>query len=141
MLERSIYHKILRISSLLCALVLVFQSGLVSDTSALLSSNTGSYLANVVGVTVGVAPTELNQVTAYLTEKEQNLNAREAALREREIAVDVDSQSGNDATTFILSAMLFILLCLVILNYALDYARARAARHEENRPRSGYAAN
>jgi hypothetical protein len=123
----STYHSILRIASAVVAITLVFQSGLLSDTTALLAENTQSYLANAVGISVGVAPTELNQVTAALTARERELEARELALAEREIAVNIDGGgvSTRDTSTFILATILFILLVLIILNYALDYARSR----------------
>lgn len=123
----STYHSILRIASAVVAVMLVFQSGLLSDTTALLAENTQSYLANAVGISVGVAPTELNQVTAALTARERELQARELAIAEREIAVNIDGGgvSTRDTSTFILATILFILLVLIILNYALDYARSR----------------
>lgn len=108
------------------AIMLVFESGLLSGTTAQLADNTELYLANAVGVSVGVAPTELNQVTAALTARERELDARELALAEREIAVTIDggAMAGTrDTGTFILATILFILLVLIILNYALDYAR------------------
>lgn len=122
----STYHSILRIASAVVAIMLVFESGLLSGTTAQLADNTELYLANAVGVSVGVAPTELNQVTAALTARERELDARELALAEREIAVTIDggAMAGTrDTGTFILATILFILLVLIILNYALDYAR------------------
>ncbi len=123
----STYHSILRIATGVVACVLVFQSGLVSDTTAKLADNTELYLANAVGVSVGVAPNEFNQITAALTARERELEARELAVAEREIAVTIDggSVAGRDTSTFILATILFILLVLIILNYALDYARSR----------------
>lgn len=124
----STYHSILRIASAVVAIMLVFESGLLSETTARLADNTELYLANAVGVSVGVAPTELNQVTAALTVRERDLDARELALAEREIAVTIDggaSAGTRDTGTFILATILFILLVLIILNYALDYARTR----------------
>ncbi len=123
----STYHSILRIATAVVAIMLVFQSGLMSDTTALLAENTQSYLANAVGVSVGVTPTELNQMTAALTARERELEARELAIAEREIAVNIDGGgvSTRDTSTFILATILFILLVLIILNYALDYARSR----------------
>jgi hypothetical protein len=125
----STYHSLLRIASLVVALLLVFESGLMSDTTARLADNTELYLANAVGVSVGVAPTELNQITAALTARERDLTERELAVAEREIAVNLNtSDSSRDAGTFILATILFILLVLIILNYALDYVRARERR-------------
>mgnify|MGYP006286919631 CR=1 FL=1 len=126
-LEHSRYHQLLRTLALTLALVLLFQSGLLSHTTARLSDNAQRYLANAVGVSVGVEPTELNQVTAALTKREQQLAAREEAVQQREIAVDLSSGGGiaADRTTYLLSAILFILLVLIVLNYVLDFVRAR----------------
>jgi hypothetical protein len=114
--------------AMLAALILVFDSGLLSPVTSQLSDETSVYLASVVGVGASVAPTELNTITAALTEREQELAEREAVLTERELAVGLNSgdrQASQDLSTYILSLLLFIILVLIILNYALDYARAR----------------
>ena len=119
------YHRLLRVSAVVVTLVLVFQSGLISDTTARVYRGTEVYLANSIGISASVEPTELNMYTAALTEKEKELAAREAALREREIAVDLNTNTGEQNTTYILASILFILLVLILLNYTLDYLRAR----------------
>jgi hypothetical protein len=124
--EQTIYHRILRVSALVCALVLVFESGLISENTATVARGTQAYLATAIGMSAGVEPTELNQYTAALTERERDLNAREAALSEREISVQVGGVNTNNmATTYILASVLFILLVLILLNYTLDYLRMR----------------
>jgi hypothetical protein len=128
MIEHSNYHKILRIASVVCALVLVFQSGLISKSTNDLARGTETYLANAVGVGASVEPTALNQMTAQLTEKEQELAVRESALREREIEVGLRTDDGvpaTDPTTYLLASILFILLVLIVLNYVLDYLRSK----------------
>ncbi|MFM2339468.1 MAG: hypothetical protein RLZZ360_104 [Candidatus Parcubacteria bacterium] len=127
----STYHSLLRIASAVVALMLVFEGGLLSPLTARLADNTELYLANAVGVSVGVAPTELNQMTAALTARDRELDARELAVAEREIEVGLNNNSplpGMDSGTFILTTILFILLVLIVLNYALDYVRARERR-------------
>jgi hypothetical protein len=119
---------------LVCAITLVFESGILSESTAVLSQNTHSYLANAVGMSAGVAPTELNQSTAQLTQKERELAAREASLEEREIAVNLSTapnSSSNDRATYILSGILFILLVLILLNYALDYLRRKETQQPQ----------
>lgn len=126
MLEFTTYHKLLRVSSLTFAVVLSFQSGLFSGVTAELAQNTQQYLASAVGIYAGVAPTDLNQITAGLTERELALATREDAIAAREI--DIGLQPGGisqSTTTFMLATVLFILLVLILLNYALDYIRAR----------------
>jgi hypothetical protein len=125
---------LLRVSLLVCAIALVFESGILSESTAVLSQNTHSYLANAVGMSAGVAPTELNQYTAQLTQKERELAAREASLSEREIAVNLSTAPGsssNQRATYIMSSILFILLVLILLNYALDYLRQKEARQTQ----------
>ncbi|MCD5381543.1 MAG: hypothetical protein LR008_03140 [Candidatus Pacebacteria bacterium] len=127
------YHRILRIASLVCALALVFESGLVYKSTAVISANAHLYLANAVGMSASVQPTELNRLTADLAAREHDLAAREAALTERNISIGLsDGSSSNDKATFVLAAILFILLVLILLNYALDYLRLK----EERPPRT-----
>jgi hypothetical protein len=125
------YHRVLRISAVVFALVLIFESGLINESTAKISRGTESYLANAIGMSAAVAPTELNQYTADLTKKERELAAREAALQEREISVNLSTApKKSDTSTYILASILFILLVLIILNYALDYLRAREEREQ-----------
>lgn len=122
-LEKTLYHSLLRISVCVMAVVLVFHSGLLSKTTANLSISTQQYLASAVGVQVGVGPTEVNILTARITELERDLE-----VSERQIAVNLSTESNppaEDKSTFVLSTILFILLLLIILNYALDYIRVQ----------------
>ena len=123
------YHRFLRVSAVVLAAVLVFESGLFSRATIPLAQKANDYLANVVGISASVQPTELNKYTAALTQKEQELNAREAALREREISIGLSvkdtANTQNDTTIYILTSILFILLILILLNYILDYLRYR----------------
>lgn len=125
-LADSLYHKTLRIGALTLALLLLFVSGIINDTTAELADLTTNQLANAIGISVGVAPTELNMMTAELSAWERALAEREAVIVEREIAVGLNTGNGQtnpDWSTFILATILFILLLLIILNYALDYMR------------------
>lgn len=126
-LEDTNYHKALRILAVVFAVVLVFESGLIDDSTAQISRGTHAYLANAIGMNASVQPTELNKYTAALTQKERELEAREAALREREIAIDLNDggSPANNTVVYLLSSILFILLVLILLNYILDYLRAK----------------
>jgi hypothetical protein len=124
------YHRILRVAAVVCAVVLVFESGLIHSSTKNIAIQTHLYLANVIGMSASVQPTELNQITAELTRKEKELLDREATLKEREIAVDLSSTgTDSDTTTYILASILFILLVLIILNYTLDYLRLRESQN------------
>lgn len=129
-LQNSNYHRMLRIASLVCAVVLLFESGLVHEATKGLATETHLYLANVIGMSASVQPTELNQMTAELTRMEQELQERERVIKEREISVGLRAApASSDTTTYILASVLFILLVLIILNYTLDYLRLREPRN------------
>jgi hypothetical protein len=119
------YHKVLRVAAVVCALTLLFESGLVHESTKVMSENTHQYLANAVGVGASIDPTELNSLTAELTAQKLALQQQESALREREIDVGLTASGEKDSVIYILSGVLFVLLVLIILNYTLDYIRYR----------------
>jgi hypothetical protein len=126
------YISILRVSLLTTAIALIFDGGFVLPVTKQLSDNTVMYMADVgVGVFARVEPNELNTLTAQISERERELNAREAALSEREIqARSYTTNDPVDYSTYILSLILFVLTVLVVLNYAMDFARARHSYYE-----------
>jgi hypothetical protein len=119
-MENSLYHKFLRICALTLSLVLLFVSGIFSPITKQLSDDAGVYVATAIGINAAVMPTEVNTLSAQLLEREKELS-------EREIAVDLKEAQAksSDLSTFILSVLLFILLVLIVLNYALDYIRGK----------------
>jgi large-conductance mechanosensitive channel len=121
------YHASLRTVLLVGACVLVFDSGLVSPLTREFSDNALTYVASsVVGVMVGVPENEINALTAQIAERQRELDLRERNLQEREISTrDFGADSTNDYSTFILSAILFVLTSLIVLNYVLDWNRSR----------------
>lgn len=124
--KHSKYHKVLRVSAVVCTMMLLFESGLVHDSTRQLSIGTHEYLANAVGATASIDPTELNTLTAELTAQKLALQQRETSLREREIEIGLlPGESANQKTTYILAGVLFLLLILIVLNYTLDYLRLR----------------
>jgi hypothetical protein len=108
----------------------LFESGVINESTKAIATDTHQYLANAVGASASVNPTELNQITAALTAQKSELDSREAALREREIQVNLSngSNAGNETATYVLSSILFVLLVLILLNYTLDYLRMKEAR-------------
>jgi hypothetical protein len=127
-MKDSMYHRVLRVAAVVYALVLLFESGMISQSTAALSMDTHQYLANAVGMSVSVEPTELNMMTAELTNQKRLLDQRETTLREREIEVGLQAGGSNERATYVLASILFILLVLIILNYVLDFMRTREAR-------------
>lgn len=123
-MTETLYHKMLRISLPVVAVVLLFDSGLVFPITQQLSRNTQTYLANSIGIYAQVEPNELNTITAELTRRQQELDDREARLREIE-ARDFGTTDTSNFSTYILSAILFMLTVLIVVNYALDWHRTR----------------
>lgn len=126
-----LYRSLLRVSLVVTAIVLVFQAGLVDERTAVLFSQTTYQLSAMVGMSASVAPTPENTFTAELTRQQNLLAQREQEIAEREIALGLDPGQlpTNQTTTYILAAILFVQLLLIILNYGLDYLRARDQKY------------
>lgn len=130
--RHSKYHKVLRVSVVVCTLMLLFESGLIHQSTRELSVDTHDYLANAVGATASIEPTELNTLTAELTAQKLALMQRESAVREREIEIGLTpGESANQKTTYFLAGVLFLLLILIVLNYTLDYLRLKEFKRLE----------
>ena len=128
-MDRSLlYRSVLRVSAVVTACVLVFQSGLVNQQTAVLFDETAHNLGAMVGMSASVQPTEYNTITAELTKQQQLLAGREEQIAAREIELGLSDGSGGAAsqtTTYLLAAILLIQLILLLLNYFLDYLRVR----------------
>jgi len=118
----SLYHRILRSSAVVTALVLIFQSGVAVPRTAVFSMATEQYLANVVSMTASVAPNEVNTLAADLKKKGDELNAREREINARAQDTTIVSVSSF---TYFLTAVLVAQTVLILLNYFFDYRRAR----------------
>jgi hypothetical protein len=124
-----IYRSVLRVSVVVTAFILVFQSGFIDErTATVFTEATDSLYATVIGASASVRPTEINQITAELTKQEQLLLAREGTIAAREIELGLaqgSTGSTNQTTTYLLAAVLLIQLVLLVLNYLLDYLRSK----------------
>ena len=117
------YHRILRSSAVLCAVVLVFQSGVLSLGTQVLALHAERYVAStVVSMSASVPENEFNVVTAGLALRQKSLDERERALNNRALEV---SGAASETTTLLLAATLLVLLVLIVLNYVLDFLRSR----------------
>jgi hypothetical protein len=128
----TLYHKLLRIGSLVTAITLVYATGLLHPSTADMFDGAIEYLGASVGMSASVAPNEFNSITAELTAQRTALATREAMLEEREIAVSLrESGEPMDRSTYVLASILFIMLVLIVLNYVLDFVRQRPAVREK----------
>ena len=129
------YHRFLRVSLLVMTAVLIFDSGILFPATKQLSDNTILYLASVgsAGSSVGasVSPNEINSLSAQIAEQQKVLDQREADLNEREIkARAFGGENETDYSLYIISAILFIIIVLLMVNYALDFRRVRRYQYE-----------
>lgn len=124
-----LYRSILRVFTVVTAFVLVFQSGLFDERTAIVFSQASDSLyASAVGASASVRPTEISLITAELTKQKQLLASREEVIAEREIELGLaqgSTQSETETVTYLLAAILLIQLILLVLNYALDYLRSK----------------
>ena len=118
----SMYHRVLRTSAVITALVLAFESGVVVPRTAVFSLATEQYLANVVSMTASVAPNEVNTLAADLQKKGDELNQRERDINARAEDTTIVSVSSF---TYFLTAILTGQTVLILLNYFFDYRRGR----------------
>jgi hypothetical protein len=135
-IAQSVYHSVLRVSALTLACTLLFVSGSLVPETKLLTVETEQYLANAISASAGVAPNEYNVITAALTEQQAALDDRAAALRERELALGLNTTSQRtvwdaEVVTAINSVLLFIVLVLMVINYTLDFGYRRQRVHNE----------
>lgn len=126
-----LYRSVLRVSLVVMAVILVFQAGLVDDRTTVLFSETITQLSASVGMSVSVAPTEYNEITAELTKQQNLLAQREQQIAQREINLGLNAgeSTASQTTTYVLASILFVQLLLIILNYGLDYLRAREQKY------------
>ncbi len=126
-LENTTYHSLLRIAVGVFALVLVFDSGLISEQTKKVSQGTIQYVASAISVGASVSPNDVNILTARITELEQ-----EVVSKDRQIAVRLNTEGGQttNTSTLILSFILFILLLLIVTNYILDYLRQNSSNYQ-----------
>jgi hypothetical protein len=129
-MDSTLYHRFLRVAALTAALMLAFESGVVVPETGPISAGARQYVASVVGVYAGVEATDTSLMTLELTQRSQELDAREAALNEREIAArDFGGGVSLSLADYVLSAVLLILILLMGLNYLLDFTRGRRIRY------------
>lgn len=136
-LEHTVYHKTLRVTSVIFAAVLLFQSGYFTPLTAQLSIRTQQYVATAIGVHVGVPENDTNKLTTRIAELEAQVGNQDTQLRERDLATGLgDGSGGGNTTTYLLSSILFIMLVLIVLNYVLDFYRSRQELYDTKRSAS-----
>lgn len=128
------YRSFLRIGILVSLITLLFDGGFVVPITKQFSNNAFLYLGSVgSSVLARVEPNEINTLSAQIADRQRELDAREALLRGREIETrDFGQGNATDYSTYIITAVLFLLTVLLVLNFAMDFARIRSLRYEKS---------
>lgn len=103
------YHSSLRVFSLLLALALVFESGILNVATQSISHTAGQQFATLIQATSDGALYEDSVMSVTLSE---------------DLTSDSKSSSLGEIT-FLIATTLFIILLLLVLNYILVYLRYR----------------
>ena len=122
LLRYSIYHSVLRISVLVFAILLVFDSGLVSPQSNVLSISTQQYLANTISSQVGTVSVKNDEHIAIITKTDEMVSGKGNFTT---ISLSEDIPQVMNKSTLILSSIVFTLLLLILINYVVDCIRTR----------------
>jgi tetrahydromethanopterin S-methyltransferase subunit G len=82
-------------------------------------------LGAVVGMYAGVEPNQYNLLAQQLDERSRELDAREAELAQQEVLIK--ETVGQERTSIVYATAIgFLLLLLVLLNFYLDWKRNRS---------------
>lgn len=119
-----LYRHVLR-STAGVAAALVFISSLYTVPVQEKTYESTALLANAVGMFVGVAANPDNTKAAALLTKEQELEAREAALAS---AAPKPETSGYDLLSLVALAVSALVLLLVALNFYFDHLHTVESR-------------
>lgn len=110
------YHSGLRVALVVVAVMVVFESGIISGVTKDISAVAERQLAMVVGV----APKNTDSTITMPGVENEGLKV--ASLKpDINRLPKTEIETTYDRTTYVLSTGLFILLLLTILNYVLDY--------------------
>lgn len=114
----SSYHSVLRISALLVALALIFESGLLSPATQSIVHTAGQQFATAIEATNDNATYDEEALTL---------------VRNDNVTTSATTPSSLSEVTFLLATSLFILLLLIVLNYILHYLRGRESLPQVSR--------
>lgn len=85
----------------------------------------GAEIGMAVGMNVGVAENPFNKLALELRNKEEKLNKKEEELRNREEELSTPTKKQDRAMLF-MAIGIWVLFCLIIFNYYLDYRRRKS---------------
>lgn len=117
--------------AIIVALVFVGQFPAITRSLNELSAPSATQLANVIGMSVGVPPNEINLLAQDLEKKQLELTERERAIdaREREVRAIVLDENAKQMrlTVALIVGVTVLLIGLIGLNFYFDRRRGGAS--------------
>ncbi len=113
--HKSNYHRALRIATVVCAAVLLFESGLVRATTRTLAYQTNMFLA-----------------TSLVARENADALSSTVALAH---SVYATPEQTLNKTLYLISGVTFIFLTLMVLNYAVGFVSSRQPAVVKNKRR------
>ncbi len=121
-------------TAIIAGVILVTQLGVHDITFGKLATNAYENLANVASMSASIPPNDFNVLAAQFTNKENELTQREQDLLAREASLDAKYQeqiaSNKRLTLYVLGAMTLLLVLLIFLNFYFDIKREEAREKE-----------
>lgn len=117
--------QVLRIAGLFVAVPACVYALSVGAPAALAQNAANSLAAASVSISAGVVPNFDNTLASELTQKQQNLNTQEQALKQKEAALSLQGAASSSSLglySFVASIVLFL---LIGLNFYYDRRRTR----------------
>lgn len=121
-------------TALIAGVVLVSQLAINDISFGKLATNAYENLANVASMSASIPPNDFNILAAEFSKKENELTQREQDLLAREAGLDAKYQeqiaANKRLTLYVLGGMTLLLVMLIFLNFYFDIKREEARENE-----------
>lgn len=117
-------------TAIIAGVILVTQLGVHDISFGKLATNAYENLANVASMSATIPPNDFNVLATQFTNKENELTQREQDLLAREVGLDAKYQeqiaANKRLTLYVLGGMTSLLILLIFLNFYFDIKREEA---------------
>lgn len=124
-------------TAIIAGVILVSQLGIHDISFGKLATNAYQNLANVASMSASIPQNDFNVLATQFSNKENELTQREQDLLAREASLDAKYQeqiaSNKRLTLYVLGGMTLLLVLLIFLNFYFDIKREEA-REKESGP-------
>lgn len=117
-------------TAIIAGVILVSQLGIHDISFGKLATNAYENLANVASMSASIPPNDFNVLATQFSNKENELTQREQDLLAREASLDAKYQeqiaANKRLTLYVLGGMTLLLVLLIFLNFYFDIKREEA---------------